>query len=94
MSPVPGLVIVREPCARESWCILHVPSGRALILDMPGPANAELAAEALGDLLNWNASAPEVANVADLLLYVEPAVERIAARYWGVTLGPQAVYAW
>ncbi len=30
--------------------------------------------------------------MADRLLYVEPAVKRIAARHGGITLGPQAVY--
>jgi hypothetical protein len=94
MSPIPGLAIVREPCARESWCILHSPSGRAIILDLAGAATAELALEALEPLLDWALSPSELASTADLLVYVEPAVERIAAQYGGVTLGGSAVYVW
>ena len=91
---IPGLVIDREPCARESWCILHAPSGRAVILDLAGHATAELAVEALAPLLNWTLSPTQLASEADLLVYPQPAVERIAAQYGGVTLGSQAVYVW
>jgi hypothetical protein len=94
MSPIPGLAIVREPCARESWCILHAPSGRAIILDLAGAATAELALEALEPLLDWTLSPTQLASKADLLVYVEPAVEAIARKYGGVTLGGQAVYVW
>jgi hypothetical protein len=95
MSPVPGLVIVREPGPRESLAVLHAPSERAIILDLAGQATAELAAEDLGKLeLDWTLSPSELASAADLLVYVEGAVERIAGRYGGTTLGGSAVYVW
>ena len=102
MSTVPGLVIVREPCVRESWAIIHVPAprtipdpdDRAVILDLAGHATAELAVEALAPLLNWTLSPTQLASEADILVYPQPAVERIAAQYGGVTLGSQAVYVW
>lgn len=92
-TPVRGLAIIREPGARESWAIVHAPSGVAVILDLAGAATAELAAEALAPLLDWTMSAAGVANAADLLVYPEGAVERVAARFGGTTLGAQAVYA-
>jgi hypothetical protein len=92
-APVPGLAIVREPCARESFVIVHESSSVAVILDLAGPASAELACEALAPLLDWRMSAAGVANAADLLVYLEGAVERVAARFGGTTLGAQAVYA-
>lgn len=91
-ATVPGLAIIREPCARESFAIVHEPSGVAVILDLAGPATAELAREALGALLDWTMSAAGIADAADLLVYPEGAVERVAARFGGTTLGPQAVY--
>jgi hypothetical protein len=91
-ATVPGLAIVREPCARESWAVLHARSGGALIIDLAGAATAEWAAQELSGLLDWTKDRHEVAATADLLVYVEPAIERIAVRHGGVTLGPQAVY--
>lgn len=102
MISVPGLAIVREDCARECWAIVHVPAprtipdpdDRAVILDLAGQATAELAAEELEPLIDWTLSPSELASAADLLVYVEAAIERVAARYGGTTLGGQAVYAW
>lgn len=91
-TTVPGLAIIREPCARESWVIVHARSGVAVILDLAGLATAELCCEALAPLLDWTMSAAGVADAADLLVYPEGAVERIAVRFGGATLGPQAVY--
>lgn len=90
---VPGLTVIREPVARESWAILHSPSGVAVILDLAGAATAELACEALGDLLDWQMSVTALADAADLLCSLEGDVDRIASRFGGTTLGPQAVYA-
>lgn len=94
MTPVPGLVLAREPCTRESWCVLHGPSGVAIICDLAGHATAELAAEALGRLgLDWSMSARQLLDAADLLCSVDGDVERIAERFGGTTLADQAVYA-
>ncbi len=59
--PVPGLVIDRDPGPRESWAVVHAPSRSALVLDLAGPATAELAAEDLGGLpgVDWTQSRPE-----------------------------------
>jgi hypothetical protein len=93
--PVPGLVVVRDPGPRESYAVLHARSRSAVVCDLAGPVTAELAAEDLDGLpdVDWTASRERIADVADLLLYVEPAVERVARRHGGVTLGGTAVYA-
>ena len=94
-ATVPGLAIAREDCAREAYVIVHAPSGRAVILDLAGRATAEIAVEALARLdLDWTLSPSELAAAADLLVYVEDAVEKIAATHGGTTLGGQAVYVW
>lgn len=92
-SPVPGLEICRDQGARECWSVVHRASGRAVLCDLAGHATAEWAALDLGDLLDWDRSADEVANAADLLCTVEGAIERLAVKHKGVTLGPLAVYA-
>lgn len=91
-SRVPGLAIERLPGPRESWMVVHRPSGVPVVLDLAGLATAEIVAEELGDLLGWDRSAEEVADAADRLVYVEPGVDRIATRYGGVSLGELAVY--
>jgi hypothetical protein len=91
-SPVPGLDIVREDCTRECWDVVHSASGIPVILDLAGQATAEIVAEELAWLLGWPASAPEIADAAGLLCCVEPAAERIAKLYGGVSLREIAVY--
>lgn len=94
MTAVPGLAIIREPVARESWAVVHAPSGACVIEDLAGLATAEIVAEALEDLedVDWTLAPPEIADAADLLLYVGPTVERIAARHGGSVPG-RAVYS-
>lgn len=93
MTPVPGLAIVRESGPRESYAVLHTPSGTPVICDLAGYATAEWAADDLGEVgIDWTLSAAEVANAADLLCSVEGAIERLAVKHKGVTLGQLAVY--
>lgn len=86
-TSTPGLAIIRDPGRRESYTVVHVPSGIPVILGLPGPGSAQDAALDVASLLDWAMTSRRILTVLEAFPEIVDELERIARKWGGTSVG-------